>query len=220
MSFRPATSNAWVSALAPLGPVQTVALSTHSDILANRIDVDMQVWEKPQSDPVPTRTDTYGWKPLLAPTLGSPSRTVGEVELVRRLEEAGYRAFWVDTFGGAPEIWRRWARRPSELPQWFRAIDAAIRSDPAMASYPTGGIPDVLAFHPETSEYVLVEYKGPSVANPRRHDKINEKQDAWYRTAIALSHLTPTAYVVAEWRPTPQAAHRLAEQKAWQADRP
>ena len=211
----PTRSLDWSTLLSPLGSPRQEVLSKHSETLAWHVEVSFDPWTLPEGDSLPSREDTYGWKPQVTSEFETPSRSVGEVELVQRLRAADYSAFWIDTWGAAPPIWRNWARRPSELPRWATELDRGIRQHALMRDCKTGGLPDVIAVHPTSQEFLFVEYKGPSAANPRKLDEISSKQDAWYRTALGIGVLSASAYLVAKWIPNAPSASRLQAQKLW-----
>ncbi len=212
---RPSTSLDWSALLSPLSAPRKELLSSHSAAFAWHVDVMFVPWTLPEGDAAPSRKDTYGWKPQITPEFETPSRSVGEVELAQRLRAGDYSAFWIDSFGTAPSIWRSWARLPSELPRWATELDRGVRQHVLMRDYKTGGLPDVLAVHPSSHEYVFVEYKGPSAANPRKQDEISSKQDAWYRAALELGLLSEYSYLVARWVPNADSVARLQTQTLW-----
>ncbi len=95
---------------------------------------------------------TYG-KPQIAREDGT--WTVAEIELVRRLREAGWRAGWVDTFASAPKAWAQWLVRPSALPS---ALRASYEASTSAAARGRGGKPDIVAWRGETlAEATFVE---------------------------------------------------------------
>jgi hypothetical protein len=188
---------AWVSAIAPVSEPYVDQLSKYSVAEAWHVAVNFE--------PLPpasvsakklTRKETYGWKPQLQSGHPHLSRSVGEVELAQRLRSAGYKAYWIDNFGGAPSVWRVWASGIRQLPTWMQELDRKVRQHRLMDSYGTGGLPDVVAWNPSGDEVHFIKYKGPK-------DKVGESQDAWFRSALDLNLLPKTSYIVAKWEASP-----------------
>lgn len=146
--------------------------------------------------------DTYKWKQQLASDHPTLYRSVGEVEIAFRLRRSGYKAYWVDSFGAAPPIWRgAWTCDVYDLPLWLQQ-----RCSPMGRR----GWPDVVVWKENTREVRFVEYKGLK-------DAINENQDIWFRAALESGAMDHKSYVVAEWEPDDAQKPALAEQKAWRA---
>lgn len=205
----------WTRTLSPTTEPGKLRLSEHSAVEAWHVEVRFRPWILPAGEPTPSREDTYGWKPQVEPEFTTPSRSIGEVELAQRMRAADYMAYWVDTWGSAPAIWRTWARRPNELPRLVADMDRTVRQHPLMLRWKKGGVPDVVAIEQETGALRFVEYKGPSAANPRKQDSINEKQDSWFRAALDTGLLNPDNYVVAKWVPDHSSRTLLDEQVGW-----
>lgn len=205
----------WTRTLSPTTAPEQLRLSEHSPAEAWHVDVRLRPWLLPEGQAAPSREDTYGWKPQVEPEFSTPVRSVGEVELVQRMRAIDYLAYWVDTWGSAPAIWRTWARRPNELPRSVADLDRKVRQHPLMLRWKKGGLPDVVAIEPDTGAIRFVEYKGPSAANPRKQDRINEKQDCWYRAALDTGLLDPDDYVVAKWIPDSSSRTGLDVQVQW-----
>ena len=221
---------AWAALLGAAGAPYLDRLSDHSDFRAWHVDVEFQPW-LPAAGATITRKETYGWKPQVVPTdphlAGGVGRSVGEVEVACRLRAAGFdAAVWTDAFGSAPAWWSRWIRCPPALPASVRRLDERVRSGhPSLLRDGTGGWPDVVAYRDVAAvtdalraaadgALLFVEYKGPSLANPRKSDTISDTQDLWVRTAVNRGLVPLTSYVVARWRPSPAARSALDRQWA------
>ena len=114
--------------------------------------------------------------------------TVAEIELVRRLRDAGWHAGWVDTFGSAPKEWAEWLVKPSALPSALSHFISEIER----ATGRNGGKPDVVAWRGNSlAEAVFLEYKGPT-------DKINQKQVEWLQAAFRAG-MSREQFTVATW---------------------
>ncbi len=163
---------------------------------------------------------------------GGTGRSVGEVEMVCRLRAAGFgAAAWTDAFGSAPESWSRWVRRPPALPTSVRQLDQRIRAGhPSLLRDATGAWPDVVAYRDAAAvvdaaraaadgTLLFVEYKGPSMANPRKSDTISDTQGLWVRTAVERGLIPLTSYVVARWRPSP-AGRAMLDRRWASCERP
>ena len=86
-------------------------------------------------------------------------------------------------------------QRPPALPPSVRRLDERVRAGhPSLLRDVTGAWPDVVAYRDAAAvadavraaavgALLFVEYKGPSLANPRKSDTISETQDLWVRTA-------------------------------------
>jgi hypothetical protein len=176
----------WTSAIRPSGELYLAPLSPGSELEAWHAPVEFQRWEQPAGAPKLTREETYGGK---AQIIGSDgTRSVGEVELVQRLRMAGYRAFWIDAFGSAPENWRKYIATRDQLPLHVAELFVKVKGS---SRGKQGGSPDVVAWDVRTLHMYFVEYKGPK-------DKVRPGQDAWFRSALR-NGVAPTAYVVAKW---------------------
>jgi hypothetical protein len=174
----------WLAALQPVGQCVLRPLRRGSDVLAWQATVEFVRWSAPpDAVPLPWHV-TYGKTPIIGQ---DGQQTVAEIELVRRLREAGWRAGWVDRFGAAPTAWARWIVQASTLPSPLRASYEAI-ADHAGSS----GVPDVIAWRGESlGEAVFVEHKGPS-------DRIRSGQEAWLRAARQIG-MSPDQFAVAKW---------------------
>lgn len=174
----------WVQVLQSVDEPILAPLSPTSDLHAWHISVEFDPWVQPAGSPALSRAETYGWKPQI---IGSDSsRSVGEVELAQRFRRAGYNAYWIDTFGSAPEPWKKFIAKRDQLPPYAAGMLTKVQS---AAGKKLGGAPDVIAWRNGESAVRFVEYKGPK-------DKIREGQDAWLRAALDQG-LSPTSYVVA-----------------------
>lgn len=210
-------------------------LSDHSLLDAWHIDLELQPWEPPRGCLL-TRRDTYGWKPQVRPydgrLKGGVGRSVGEVEVVCRLRTAGFRkASWTDGFGGAPEYWSPWIRRPPALTKSLLQLDARVRAGiPELQRNPQGGWPDVVAYRDpdaisnirkavQSDDLLFVEYKGPSLAKPNKRDAVSKVQTLWLTAAVEQGLIPLTSYVVVRWTPSPEARVKLDRQWAI-CDRP
>jgi hypothetical protein len=225
-----AAAPSW-AALLPVGTAPYLdRLSDHSDVRVWHIDLEFEPWA-PAPGAILTRQETYGWKPQVVPAdprlATGVGRSVGEVEVACRLRAAGFKAAaWTDGFGSAPDWWSRWVRRPPSIPVSVRRLDEQVRAGhPALLRDVTGAWPDVVAYHDTAAvadavraaadgTLLFVEYKGPSLATPRKSDTISETQDLWVRTAVERGLVPLTSYVVARWRPSLVARAVLDQQWA------
>src|SRR5688572_679714 len=129
---------AWTKALRPVRELYLAPLAPGSNLSAWHADVEFEPWSQPAGAPELTREETYGWKPQVVGSDGT--RSVGEVELVQRLRVGGYRAYWIDTFGSAPAMWRQFIARRDQLPQHLAELLATIQGS---GRGKRGGSPDV-----------------------------------------------------------------------------
>ena len=106
-----------------------------------------------------------------------PIRSCNEIEVAKILRHFRDHAFWVSTFSSVkPEIWRPWMLSISELPNWLKNLDSAIRE---RINSPAGGLPDVVAWnddHPSHSA-LFVECKGSK-------EDFGEAQEDWLWAAL------------------------------------
>jgi hypothetical protein len=162
----------WLSVLEPVGQCLLKPLIPGNNVLAWHANLAFTRWSPPPGASKLSWSVTYG-KTQIACDDGT--RTVAEIELVRRLREAGWRAGWVDTFGSAPHVWNEWLVKPNSLPLPLRASYEAITR---AAGSTGGGKPDIVAWQGESlADAVFVEYKGPS-------DRVRPGQDIWFRAAL------------------------------------
>src|SRR5690242_16830345 len=118
-------SPSWIATLRPVGAPRLVPVSPDSDLLAWHAEIQFERWIPSQNaDPLP-RSATYGKTQVLGE---GGIRSVAEIELVRRLRAAGWRAGWADTFGSAPETWAAWILTVDALPQPLREAYVRIKS--------------------------------------------------------------------------------------------
>jgi hypothetical protein len=135
--------------------------------------------------PAPTKKETYG-KTLI--TRNDGNWTVAEIELVRRLRDAGWDAGWVDTFGSAPKEWDEWIVNLDSLPSALRYF----LNDTDRITGRNGGKPDVMAWRNNSlEETVFIEYKGP-------RDRIHQGQIKWLQAA-RLAGMSLDQFAVARW---------------------
>ena len=107
-----------------------------------------------------------------------------EVEIVRRLRDAGWSAFWVSEFRV-----RRAALGLESVPG--SVLPPAVRELEARIGMGKQGRPDVVAWRGDTIGYV--ESKGPG-------DKLKSTQIDWFRKAREVG-ASPDDLVVVTWRP-------------------
>jgi hypothetical protein len=180
----------WLNALQPAAQPKLLALSPAANAKVWHVPVQFVPWQQPEGEPPLSRKDTYGFK---AQIVGSDNaRVVGEIELALRLRKAGYRAYWIDTFGSAPDFWRKYIAKPDQLPAWLSRIFNEIR---ARGGKRIGGAPDVVAWKDANEQAYFIEYKGPK-------DKIRIGQEAWLEIADQLG-IDPNVYAIAKWDGTP-----------------
>jgi VRR-NUC domain len=175
----------WLSILKPV-ECRLEPLMRGSDMLAWHATLAFTRWSLPQGASKLPWSVTYG-KTQIARDDGT--WTVAEIELVRRLRDAGWRAGWVDTFGSAPHLWTEWLVKPNSLPLPMRASYEAITR---AAGSTGGGKPDIVAWQGESlADAVFVEYKGPN-------DKVLPGQDIWFRAALR-NGMSRDQFAVAKW---------------------
>jgi hypothetical protein len=175
----------WLSALRPI-EFRLQPLLRGSDLLAWHATLDFVRWCPPSGVSKPPWRETYG-KTLIAQEDGT--WTVAEIELVRRLREAGWRAGWMDTFGTAPSQWSESIVKPTSLPLPLRELCEVI-SDTSDGS--DRGRPDIVAWQGQSvAEAVFVEYKGPN-------DRIRPGQVAWLRAALCAG-MSRDQFAVGKW---------------------
>ena len=112
---------------------------------------------------------------------GANGKSCPEVEVVTRLRDRGWSAFWLKSFRCGPASWQRRRGDAGDLPQWVVAVLQDVRRrrqipDPATGIEPLGGIPDVIAYQEDPRALVFVECKRP--AEPL------DKQRAWLEAAL------------------------------------
>lgn len=83
------------------------------------------------------------------------------------------------------------------------------------ADFEGGGLPDVFVWSRNSDQWYGIEYKGPSGSNPKKQDKVQASQDAWYRAGQELGLISDSNYVVAKWEPTSEQVRLLQLQKEW-----
>jgi len=176
----------WLSALRPVGQCRLEPLMPGSAVLAWYATLEFTRSSPPLGASKLPWSITYG-KTQIARDDGT--WTVAEIELVRRLREAGWHAGWVDTFGSAPQAWTEWLVKPISLPLSLRASYEAITR---AAGSTGGGTPDIIAWQGESlADAVFVEYKGPS-------DRVRPGQDAWFQGALRHG-MSRDQFTVVKW---------------------
>jgi len=113
--------------------------------------------------------------------------SLAEVEIVKRLRQAGWEAAWLDSFGRAPQRWRSWTMTLDDLADQVRSRLALIESAPANAGRAAAGRPDVAAWRGR--DVVFLELKRPG-------DRLAPSQRDWAERALSIS---PDAYAVIDW---------------------
>ena len=110
--------------------------------------------------------------------------TVAEIELTRRLRDAG----WVDTFGSAPKEWAEWLVKPNSFPSALEHFVNEIKH----ATGRKGGKPDIVAWRGNSlAQAVFIEYKGP-------RDTIKQGQVEWLQAALRAG-MSLEQYAIARW---------------------
>jgi len=134
------------------------------------VDLAFTRWKPPPGEPkLPWRV-TYGKAPIIGADGG---RGFAEIELVRRLRVASWRAWWVDSFGQAPPDMTEWLLDPRSFPPSLRHFDETLGAEPKGA-----GRPDIFAWRGDSlADAVFVEYKGPG-------DTLGPGQGTWFRAAL------------------------------------
>jgi VRR-NUC domain len=189
----------WLDDLRPVAEPRLEPLARGSGVLAWHATVAFRRWLSPPGAPKPAWAETYGKAQILS---GDGVRSVAEIELTRRLREAGWQGGWMDTFGSAPRGWREWLVEPGALPAPVRDVMKRVAATLGTAG---AGRPDLVAWRGSTlGEAVFVEYKGPS-------DRIRPGQDAWYRAALATG-ISRDQFAVARWPRVLADNSRLADQ--------
>ena len=201
----------WLSALFPIAPCRLEPLKRGSDVLVWHATLSFVHWS-PDVGRVPTRKETYG-KTMITRVDGS--WTVAEIELVRRLRDAGWHAGWMDTFGFAPKEWAEWLVKPSSLPSALGHFISEIER----ATGRNGGKPDLVAWRGNSlAEAVFIEYKGST-------DRINQKQMEWLQAAFRVG-MSRDQFAVAAWlkqsplgKNIPRRVHIVKGDTAWRSAR-
>jgi hypothetical protein len=182
----------WLADLRPVAGPQLKPLARDRPLLAGHATAAFRRWLPVPGSPEPGWAETYGKTPIVS---ADGTWSVAEIELTRRLREAGWQAGWMDTFGAAPRVWREWLIEQSALPELVR--DTLEQIDGALGTAHVGR-PDLVAWRGSSlGETVFVEYKGPS-------DRVRAGQDPWYRAALAAG-VSRGQFAVARW------PHALAE---------
>jgi hypothetical protein len=186
----------WLADLRPVAEPALKPLARDSPLLAWHVTVAFRRWIPAPGSPKPGWAETYGKTQIVSGTAWS----VAEIELARRLREAGWQAGWMDTFGSAPRVWREWLVAQSDLPKSVRDALEDIGSALGTAD---AGWPDLVAWRgSRLGASVFVEYKGPS-------DRIRAGQAAWYRAALAAG-VSRDQFAVVRW---PRPHTREAQQR-------
>ncbi len=175
----------WLSIICPLTSCQLEPLTTSSDQLVWHAALTFMKWSPTPNVLPPTRKERYGKTTIIGE---DGSWSVVEIELTRRLREAGWQAGWVDTFGGAPKAWAEWLVNPSSLPS---ALGHFI-SEIDRVTGRKGGKPDLVAWQGDSlAKAVFLECKGPG-------DKIHQKQEEWLNAALRAG-MSCEQFAVAKW---------------------
>lgn len=180
----------WLSILRPVGICRLEPLVPRGQVQAWHVLLEFVRWHPPASSPKLQWNETYGKTQILR---NDGSRTVAEIELVRRFRDAGWQAAWVDTYGKAPESWAEWILKPElpdSLPEALGASYAAITSS---VSPKGSGRPDIIAWRGDSlAGAVFVESKGIK-------EKILADQEKWFREALKAG-ASQNQFAIARWR--------------------
>lgn len=156
----------WAQALRAARVGSVLIGHVSSSIAAAR--VEFRRWSGPKL----TWQESYGKTPILDADGG---RTCAEVEIVARLRQAGWDAWWIDTFGQAPAAWRDSIIKVGDLPPGIRErfldVDRKVESGHAAGS----GRWDIVAARAD--EVLILESKGAG-------DQLRPKQLAWLGSAL------------------------------------
>ena len=133
-----------------------------------------------------TWQETYGKTPIVG--LAGP-QSCAEVELVVALRNAGWSAWWIDTFGQAPARWQEFITVPASLPEPVRSAFLAIDEAVARNGSAKGGRWDIVATN--QAETLYLESKGAG-------DSIRPSQVAWLGAALTLG-VPATAFGIANY---------------------
>ena len=175
----------WLSIICPLPSCQLEPLTPGSDQLAWHATLTFMKWSPIPNELPPNRTERYG-KTLV--TGGDGKRSVVEIELTRRLREAGWQAGWIDSFGQAPKVWAEWIIRPGSFPS---ALGDFITEVDRLTSRKSGK-PDIMAWQDDSiAKVVFIECKGPG-------DKIHQRQEQWLKAALCEG-ISFEQFAVARW---------------------
>lgn len=178
-----------VAALRPIRLPYLARLSDHSELAVWHVDVEFDEWAIPTDlqerwiDKHRNAAETWSKRPLAVGVDSGAQYSCGEIEIVARLRQAGFDAYWVSEWSGFAhlETWQQFCVKRSEFskraPRLWR-YDQELRTQSntgARGLGSTGGHPDVGAITPDGFFYV--EYKGPT-------DSIKPKQNAWAAAVI------------------------------------
>ena len=193
----PETSPApWIAVLRPLSPPFLERLSSHSDLVTWHADVEFLAFRETHAQQARWANDdrdaaeTWHKRPLLVGADSGCEYSCGEVEIAARFRAAGYEAYWVSEWSGFPHVqaWRPFCVKRSELRERLPAVweyDQSLRARcPELGLGASGGHPDVVAWRPESREFVYAEYKGPG-------DSMKPKQNAWAQALMRRERARP-----------------------------
>ncbi len=163
--------------LAPAGVEPVPASNGAEQVDVAKCSLTLPAWSGPLV------RDTYGGKPIVVVD-GEP--LFAELAILRRLEQAGWRGVWVDTYRGLFRRGLPGLSPPVDLPPERRALfDAIVKENGG-----TGGCWDVYAWSAE----------GPlfAEAKRRRRDRMRTSQHRWLAAALSVG-VPLEAFVVVEW---------------------
>jgi hypothetical protein len=145
----------------------------HATVSLQRLDLPLYTGPRPNS----------AWRKRV---VGLPDRPFAELQLVARLEQAGWCAAWVYRPGKFISSWE--PRCPAVMPDPAQALfDKISRSAGSQA-----GCWDVFAWHDRQPLFVELKRAGSS-------DRIRETQLAWRQAAVAVG-VPDESFVLVEWR--------------------
>jgi hypothetical protein len=166
----------WLAALHPVGPISYRQLgSTEANVPV--VPLSFAPWIGP---PLGMADDCNKRGGRI---IGDASElSCAEVEIVKRLREAGWEAAWVSAFRCGERRWSSYRLAPTALPHWVRDFEARV-------GLTESGRPDVVAWAEDRVLYV--ESKGPA-------DALKATQIAWMSIAVS-AELTPATVAIVSW---------------------
>lgn len=181
-----AIAPAWLDALGLLEPAVRVPLHQDTGLHVWSPALDFTAWVLGVDGPIENPRDAYRRTPLRT---AAGALTIAEVEIVDRLRAAGWRAGWLDSFGGAPACWAARLWTEADLPDGALTLFAAVGEQ---VGNRWRGRPDVVAWRDGApDDVVYLHYKGA-------RDPVRPSQQDWVRAAFAAG-LPMERYALARW---------------------
>jgi hypothetical protein len=170
----------WVVPLSPTRISNTAVRTAAGIVPVVTARLEFARWPGPKL----TWQETYGKTPIVGPDGG---RTCAEVAIVSSLRATGWNAFWIDTFGQAPAVWRPFIATPANLADPVRSIFETVEYSLGNVK---GGRWDIVAW--KGAEVAFIESKGSG-------DSIRSSQVAWLERAVGSGALRPDQFGIANY---------------------